>query len=85
MCCGCISKEHALSHAALKCQKKKQLAGVQMRGLGALAPLLALAEEGPGGAARSEEERRLQRELALQDARLQASASPHPHYLPADT
>ena len=46
--------------------------------LGALAPLLALAEEGPGEAARAAEERRLQRELALQDARLQVCAKQCP-------
>ncbi|KAK9831517.1 hypothetical protein WJX81_004931 [Elliptochloris bilobata] len=43
----------------------------QVAELGALAPLLALAAKGPGEAARAAEETRLQRELALQDARLQ--------------
>ena len=58
-------------------QDISHLAGVQLAGLGALAPLLALAEEGPHQAERAEEERRLQRELALQDARLQACLRVH--------
>lgn len=44
---------------------------MQVTSLGAPSALLALAAEGPAEAARAAEEGQLQRELAVQDARLQ--------------